>query len=112
MEAAAQPSTLENTGMIIVKISTKEKNYIIDLLTKDKVFASRYSAPTTTFEDLPPGDYQIRLTIDKNGDGEWSPGNFFRHEQPEPAIYYVDETRNKNIKLKANFELGPLLIAY
>jgi uncharacterized protein (DUF2141 family) len=111
-EAAAEPTTLDNSGMIIVKISTEEKKYIIDLISKDKIFATRYSTPSVTFEDLPPGDYRIRLTIDKNADGEWSPGNFFRHEEAEPAVFYLDETGNQTIRLKANFELGPLLIAY
>ncbi|MEJ7643154.1 MAG: Ig-like domain-containing protein [Chryseolinea sp.] len=112
IEASAKPATLESTGMIIVQIKTAEKNYIIELLAKDKVVASRYSIPTTTFEDLQPGEYKIRLAIDKNGDREWSPGNFDKKEEPEPVVYYHDENRNQIIRLKANFELGPLLITY
>lgn len=108
-----KPSTLESTGVIIVQINTKEENFITQLLSKDfKIIASRSNTQKTTFEDLDPGDYQIRLIIDKNKDGKWSPGNFFSQEQPEPILFYRTEKDQLNINLKANWELGPLLINY
>ena len=63
-----------------------------------------------SFEDLKPGDYQVRLVIDDNNDGQWSPGNYYKRKEPEHIIYYLNEKNNPTISLKANWELGPLLI--
>jgi hypothetical protein len=65
-----------------------------------------------TFSDLVPSEYLLRIIIDKNGNGEWDAGNYLKREEPEPIIYYETEKHERSIKLKANFEIGPLLITY
>ncbi|AYB30628.1 Ig-like domain-containing protein [Chryseolinea soli] len=108
-----KPSTFEETGIIFIEVKTEEKNFVIQLLTKDfKLVASRTNTAKTSFEDLDPGDYTIRLIIDKNGDGKWSPGNFQLHQEPEPIVFYKNEKKSQSVNLKANWELGPLLISY
>jgi uncharacterized protein (DUF2141 family) len=108
-----KPTTFEETGIIFAEVKTDEKNFIIELLNKDfKVVAFRNNTTKTSFEDLDPGDYMIRLIIDKNGDGKWSPGNFQLHEEPEPIVFYKNEKKTQTVNLKANWELGPLLISY
>ena len=108
-----KPSTLEETGIIFVEVKTDEKNFVIQLLNRDfKPIASRTNATKTSFEDLEPGDYMIRLIIDKNGDGKWNPGNFQLHQEPEPIVFYKNEKKSQTVNLKANWELGPLLISY
>jgi len=108
-----KPSTLEETGIIFVEVKTEEKNFVIQLLKGDfKLVASRTNTTKTSFEDLDPGDYILRLIIDKNGDGKWSPGNFDLHEEPEPIVFYFNEKKTPTVNLKANWELGPLLISY
>jgi uncharacterized protein (DUF2141 family) len=106
------PATPETTGTFLVEINTKATNYIVDLLSKNKIVASRYSQSKITFDDLPPGDYQIRLTIDTNNDRKWSPGNYFKKDPPEPIVFYNNEKKIDTINIKANFEIGPLLITY
>lgn len=108
-----KPSVFEETGIIFVEVKTAEKNFVIQLLNKDfKPVASRTNTTKTSFEDLDPGDYMIRLIIDKNGDGKWSPGNFDLHQEPEPIVFYKNEKNTPTVNLKANWELGPLLISY
>lgn len=108
-----KPTTLESTGVIIVHADTDEKSLILQLLAKDyRVTAATRNSEKTTFEDLNPGDFQIRLIIDKNQDGKWTAGNFFKKEQPEPILFYKNEKAQTNVNLKANWELGPLLIKY
>lgn len=108
-----KPSTFEETGIIFIEVKTEEKNFIIQLLNKDfKPVASVTNTAKTSFEDLDPGDYMIRLIIDKNGDGKWSPGNFLLREEPEPIVFYKNEKNTQTVNLKANWELGPLLISY
>ncbi|MEP6734348.1 MAG: Ig-like domain-containing protein [Chryseolinea sp.] len=106
------PVTPETTGTFLVEIKTLEPHYIVDIISKNKIVASKYSQPKLTFDDLPPGDYQIRLTIDTNNDHKWSPGNYFRKEPPEAILFYISEKKLDTINLKANFEIGPLLITF
>ncbi|HEY8934157.1 MAG TPA: Ig-like domain-containing protein [Cyclobacteriaceae bacterium] len=103
----------EDTGMLLTSIKTEQKNYITQVLTKDfKVLDYTVSKPDSKFENLIPNSYQLRLVIDKNGNSIWDAGNFFKKEEPEPAIYYTNEKKDQIINLKANWELGPLLIKY
>ncbi|MEJ6711996.1 MAG: hypothetical protein QNK65_07495 [Flavobacteriales bacterium] len=52
------------------------------------------------FNELLPGSYQIRITLDTNKDGAWSAGNYLKDEQPEKVFYYTEE-----INLRENWEL-------
>lgn len=106
------PLALETTGMLHVEIKTAEANYIVDLISKGRILQSKLNTPKITFVDLPPGDYQIRLTIDKNKDGKWSPGNYYKKEEPEPIIFYRTEKGVNVTNLRANYEIGPLLITF
>ena len=107
------PSKLEDTGMILVEIQTTAKHFFVELLTKDfQPIDLKHNTKKFNFEDLKPGDYQIRLVIDENNDGKWSPGNFYLREEPEPVIFYKNEKGVPFVNLKANWELGPLLIKH
>jgi uncharacterized protein (DUF2141 family) len=108
-----KPTQLEDTGIIFVNVDTKAPHWIVQLLTKDfKLIAAIPNTKRASFEDLKPGDYQIRLIIDSNNDGKWSPGNFYKKEEPEPIIVYRNEKKISIVNLKANWELGPLLITH
>ena len=112
-EPAIKPLYYEDTGIITADIQTKETNYIVQLLDNNfKILRSTTNTSRVIFDDLKPGDYQIRLVIDKNGDKEWTPGNFYTKTEVEPTTFYYDKKANAIIRLKANFELGPLLITY
>lgn len=113
LKQTLKPLKLEDTGVIIVSVETKESNFIVDLLDKNfNIIKSVQNSKKVNFNDLNPGDYQLRLVIDSNNDGQWSPGNFIKKEEPEKIIYYMNDKKNPVINLKANFELGPLLIKY
>ena len=49
------------------------------------------------FLNVTPGDYYARVVIDANGNGEWDPGNYALHIQPEEVYYYP-----KKLTLKKN----------
>lgn len=40
------------------------------------------------FEYMKPDTYYARLFIDENGNGQWDPGNYKTHLQPEKTYYY------------------------
>ena len=103
----------ETTGTILAQVSTTEKNYIVELLTQDNsIQQTVYNTANISITHLPPGNYQMRLIIDRNGNKKWDAGNFYKKEEPEPIVYYTDELKEQNINIKANWELGPLLISY
>ena len=107
------PLKLEDTGILLIEIQTQAKHFLVQLLTKDfEVLSSKRNVKKFNFEDLKPGDYQLRLVIDENNDGKWSPGNFYLLQEPEPIIFYKNEKGVPLVNLKANWELGPLLIKH
>lgn len=112
-EEQLKPLALEETGIIFVEIQTTEPNFIVELLDKNfNVLASQRNNRKPQFEDLSPAEYQIRLIIDKDNDGKWSPGNYLKKQEPEHIRFYRSEKANPLINLKANWEVGPLLIKY
>lgn len=116
--SAAQEQTIniltpENSGIIIVDVQTQEENYITQVLSNDyKVIQSSYNQPKTIFKNLPPANYLLRVIIDVNGNQQWDPGSFYKKQEPENVLYYVNEENEQSINIKANWELGPLLISY
>lgn len=112
-EEQLKPISLEDTGIIFINVETPEPNFIVELLDKNfNIISSQRNIHKTQFEDLNPSEYQIRLIIDKDNNGKWSPGNYLLREEPEPIRFYKNEKANPVINLKANWEVGPLLIKY
>ena len=74
-------------------------HYIVELLDKEfKVVRTTTSSPYT-FINIPPGEYQLRLIIDKNNNGRWDTGMFKEGKQPEQIMYFPS-----SIVVKSNFE--------
>ncbi len=53
----------------------------------------------TKVEFLQPGDYYLRMFIDRNRNGKWDPGSYFEKRQPESVYYY-----EKKLTLIKNWE--------
>jgi uncharacterized protein (DUF2141 family) len=101
----------EDLGVIIAETSTSSAYYFIDVLNSNGQVAQRGSNKNSlSFKDLIPGDYSLRLTIDTNGNGKWDVGNYLLKMEPEPIYFYYGDNGEQKFSLKANWELGPLLI--
>jgi uncharacterized protein (DUF2141 family) len=48
---------------------------------------------------FPPGEYELRILYDENGNGTWDPGNFYLKKQPEKVI-----TLDSKLNIKANWD--------
>jgi hypothetical protein len=62
------------------------------------------------FTDLPPARYYPRLILDNNANGRWDSGDLFRHQQPEPVIYYpsaIEVMKNWDISETWNLSTLP-----
>lgn len=74
-------------------------HYIVELINKEfKVVRTATSSPYS-FIQIPPGEYQLRIIIDKNKNGRWDTGVFKESKQAEQIIYYPSP-----ITVKSNFE--------
>lgn len=52
------------------------------------------------FEHLKGGKYGLRLVEDLDADGQWTPGDYWQHRQPEPVHYY-----EKTLELRENWDM-------
>lgn len=102
----------ESTAILDVKIETTE-NFIIQLINKsEKIIRESKNQKEVTFDNLAPETFLLRLIIDLNKNGKWDAANFATRTEPEPIIYYRNQKGSKEITLKANWHVGPLLITY
>ena len=103
----------EETGILLIKTETLEKNFIIQLLNRDgKILNSIQNETQSTLTNLPPGECQLRAIIDKNKNGLWDPGNIANNEEPEQITYYKTTDEKLSFPIRANWELGPLTIKF
>ncbi len=114
IQETIQPLNELNSGIIFVKVNVKEGVHtIVELVdTQFKLIDRQLNSENITFSNVPPGEYQIKLIIDLNNNGEWDPGNFFSKKEPEPILFYKGENDKQTVSVKANWEVGPLLITY
>lgn len=97
----------EEKATLLFEIQTKH-TAITQLYQKDKV-TMQIEQSKGRFTNINPGEYRLRSFIDINGNQQWDWGNFYQGAEPEPVLHY-EEKGIKNIPLKANWEVGPLLI--
>lgn len=114
IQEEVQPITELNSGIIQVEIKSESNfNPIIEILdTQYKTVQSKTNTWEATFTNLTPGDYIIKLIIDLNNNNQWDPGNFYTLTEPEPILFFRGENDKLNVTIKANWEVGPLLITY
>jgi uncharacterized protein (DUF2141 family) len=101
----------EDLGVILAETHGNQQ-VIIQLVGENLKVIRTAQGPKATFADLPPSNYLLRIIVDKNKNGKWDGGNYLKKIEPEEIIYYKTEKGERSIKLKENFEIGPLLITY
>lgn len=102
------PMKPEELATIHFTVKTQEPSYYLELVDNNfKIIQQIRNQSKVTFRDIVPGEYQIRLVIDRNDNGRWDPGNYFKFEEPEPIIYYRAADGATKIKgVNANWEIG------
>jgi uncharacterized protein (DUF2141 family)/methionine-rich copper-binding protein CopC len=103
----------EETGSLSIEVKTKEKNYIVQLLTTNgQVVKSLRQPQKYTFKNLSPTEYKIRTLIDRNNNGTWDVGSFEKRIEPESIILYKAFDGKTTTPVRANWEVGPLVIKF
>ena len=102
----------EDYASVSIKVQTKE-NFILQFLDRNhKPIEESRNIKNHVFENVLPGTYYMRVIIDLNKNGKWDAGNYKNRTQPEPVVYYTNPKGGKDIYLKANWQVGDLLISY
>ncbi|MDE5981421.1 MAG: hypothetical protein K2G61_05670, partial [Bacteroidaceae bacterium] len=100
------PTTIKSEdeyGSIFVKLTgAKDEQQVVQLLsTSDKVVAQETAKDgQADFYFLDPGQYYMRLFIDKNGNGKWDTGDYDSGRQPEEVFYFPQP-----LPLRARFDV-------
>jgi hypothetical protein len=103
----------DQSGTILVEVSTTEPNYIIQLVTpKMEVIHQVRNQKKYEFRQIKPGTYKLRIIIDTNGNGVWDYGNILKNEEPERIFIFKNAEGKEELVLRANWELGPNIIEF
>jgi len=101
------------TGTLLIDVQTNEPYFIIQLTSPDgEIVEEIKNLNKYTFQYLQPKNYKIKVILDKNNNGKWDPGNFYNREEPEPIWFYQTQDKKYDFPIRANWELGPLLLIF
>ncbi|MEZ4946887.1 MAG: Ig-like domain-containing domain [Cyclobacteriaceae bacterium] len=101
------------TGTLLIEVQTNEPNFIIQLTSPDgEIVEEIKNLNKYAFQYLQPKNYKIKVILDKNNNGKWDPGNFYNREEPEPIWFYQTQDKKYDFPIRANWELGPLLLIF
>lgn len=103
-----KPLNEQELSVINMQIRTSEPSFFVELLDSSyKIIQRSTKQHNVVFQDVVPGEYQIRLIIDTNQNGRWDPGNYFQFTEPEKIIYYRAADGSTIIKgVMANWVIG------
>lgn len=105
--------TQQATATLLVQVETRQKNYIVQVVdAQENVVASSVNDPKPVFRYLKPQTIKIRVIIDTNGNGKWDTINYLTNTEPERTLYYVNTDKKYDVPLRANWEVGPLVIRF
>ncbi len=100
-------SKVESYGNIILDVtidSSTHTPHILIQLTNDKgdMLQQRIliQSQRLTFPNLKGGKYGFRAIVDNDGNGEWTPGDYWQGRQPEKVIYF-----DKTLELRENWDM-------
>lgn len=91
----------EDFSSLFVRLILPDTGAVVQLMNNsDKVVKSiKAENNRADFFYVTPGDYYLRLFIDRNGDGVWNTGAYDQKLQPEEVFYFP-----KPLSLKARWE--------
>jgi hypothetical protein len=91
-------------GNLTINLQPEDSgNYLFQLLNKkeDVLRQIPFSRDTSLYlEYLNPGNYLLKIIVDKNNNGKWDPGIYIKKLEPEMVTYF-----NKTLNIRANWEL-------
>lgn len=96
--------TPQDYGTLVFHLVNRTGSLVVlDVLDdKDTVVASRSVTASTEVRipHLKAGTYRVRAVLDTDGNGAWSPGDYWSGSQPEYVIYY-----SKSLQVREKWEM-------
>ena len=86
--------TLESYSTMLVKMAQTSDNWLVQLLDKSGNVVQQKYVPESgkfAFQYVKPGNYDLKLVIDKNRNAQWDTGKYADLLQPEKVFYYTGE---------------------
>jgi hypothetical protein len=78
-------------GIQDIEVNSSYDSYNIQLLKENfEIVQEKRNEKSFSLTNLEPGKYKIRVLIDANNDGVWSPGNMHEQIEPEPVYIYPE----------------------
>jgi len=89
------------------------QSYFLEVLFKNDNLVESFSVANDTLVTkkivaLPSGQYQLRVTKDRNANGRWDTGNYIRREQPEQQKIKMLEELRQGWEVEADIDLEGL----
>ena len=78
-------------------------HYVLEVMQNEKAvneIVMDQNKGTLDLLGLSPGKYQLKITIDSNADGQWSPGSYVQQTQSERVEIYPE-----TITVRANWDI-------
>ena len=88
---------------INVEVPEGTPQLIVQLMTeKEKVVEERTVKETgrISFDYILPANYKLKAILDRNSNGRWDSGDYFRKIQPELVVYFP-----RTLELRANWDI-------
>ena len=112
-EAKIQIPKTETTGTVSVEIKTIEPHFEVLLTTSNNTLIKSFrDLKKYTFSYLEPAEYKLTVIVDSNNNRKWDPGDFSKKEEPEKVFLYKTLDKKNSFPVRANWELGPLVITF
>lgn len=94
--------TPEDYAVFSLVLDNHDSLAVLEIISNQELplYTQKAKEKEVKFEYLKPGEYFLRLYIDRNNNGQWDPGNIDTRTQPEEVFYF-----SKKLVLKANWEL-------
>ena len=81
-------------GKLFLNTEVEEGDYILQLLKDGKVVSQKTFEGDSfkhNYNQLSPGQYQLKLIYDENNNSKWDTGIYLKHLQPETVVFYDGE---------------------
>jgi uncharacterized protein (DUF2141 family) len=105
--------TTTETGSLSLEIQTTQPHFEVQLVdATGKIARSVRDQKKITFKYLLPSEYKIQVIEDSNNNHRWDAGSYPRRVEPEKVILYKNSENKFSVPIRANWEVGPLVITF
>lgn len=94
--------SLDEFSTLFVRLQQADPSAVVQLIDQSDKVVKQCKAKNgaADFYFLNPGEYYLRTYYDRNGDGEWTTGEYDARQQAEEVFYYPDR-----LNLRAQWEV-------